>query len=279
MLKGLVANITNFVLPHRCASCSELTEQGDGLCSDCFSKLDFISAPYCKICGYPFEFEIENQFECGKCIVESPEYDVARSLFKFDFNSKKIIHGFKYNDQTSSAKLFSKLLISRYKDDFQDADLVVPVPMNRFKRIFRNYNPPQVLGKQIADSLEIKEVPDLLIKTKWTKPQTKLTKTLRQKNLQGSLVINKKYNIKGKIIILVDDVRTTGTTSNMCSVILKKSRSKKRKITDYRHNLGVEFLCLIIRLFLHEKLMKNKWWAVEDSNFRPLRCQRSALTN
>jgi ComF family protein len=229
-LRGLITNITNFVLPHRCASCSELTEQGDGLCAACFSKLNFISAPYCKTCGFPFEFEIEDQFECGKCIVESPKYDLARSLFKFDYNSKKLIHGFKYNDQTSSAKLFSRLLISRYKDDFHDADIVAPVPMNRFKRIFRNYNPPQILGKQIAESLGIMEVPDLLLKTKWTKPQTKLTKALRQKNLHGSLEINTKYNINGKIILLVDDVRTTGTTSNICSAILKKAGAKSVKL-------------------------------------------------
>lgn len=230
MLKALVSSITNFVLPFRCASCSELTEQGNGLCASCFSKLSFISEPYCKTCGFPFEFEIENQFECGKCIVEPPKYDVARSLFKFDYNSKKLIHGFKYNDQTSSAKLFSKLLISRYKDDFQDADLVVPVPMNRFKRIFRNYNPPQILGKHIAASLGVKEVPDLLLKIKWTKPQTKLTKSLREKNLQGSIVINKKYDIKGKTVLLVDDVRTTGTTSNICSTILKKAGAKSVKL-------------------------------------------------
>lgn len=226
----MLSNFTDFVLPHRCASCSELTDQGDGLCSSCFSKLDFISAPFCKICGFPFEFVMEGQSECGKCIIEPPKYDLARSLFKFDENSKKLIHGFKYNDQTSNAKLFSKLLISRYKDDFTDVDLIAPVPMNRLKRIFRNYNPPQILGKQIAKSLEIVELPDLLIKTKWTKPQTSLSRSQRKKNLSGTLVMNKKYNIKGKVVLLVDDVRTTGETSNTCSAMLKRAGAKEVKL-------------------------------------------------
>ena len=90
LLKGLFSGITNFVLPHRCISCSELTEQGDGLCSRCFSKLNFISSPYCKICGFPFEFDMEDQYECGKCISEPPKYELARSLFKFDPYSKKL---------------------------------------------------------------------------------------------------------------------------------------------------------------------------------------------
>lgn len=230
MLGTVLSSITNFILPHRCISCSELTEQGDGLCARCFGKLNFISSPYCKICGFPFEFDMEEKYECGKCISEPPKYDLARSLFNFDPYSKKLIHGFKYNDQTSNAKLFSKLLFSRYKEDFKDIDLIVPVPMNRFKRIFRNYNPPQILGKQLEKLLSRKQVPDLLIKSKWTKPQTRLSQSQRKENLSGSLQINKKYNIKNKVILLVDDVRTTGVTSNTCSSILKRAGAKSVKL-------------------------------------------------
>lgn len=230
MLRSLFSNITNFVLPHRCASCSELTERGNGLCSSCFSKLDFIAAPYCKTCGFPFEFVMEDQYECGKCITSPPKYELARSLFKFDFNSKKLIHGFKYNDQTSNAKLFSKLLIARYKEDFADIDLIIPVPMHRFKRIIRHYNPPQILGEYIAKSLDKKILPDALIKTKWTKPQTSLTQAQRKQNLRGSIKFNKKYDIRDKVVLLVDDVRTTGVTSNTCSSILKQAGTRSVKL-------------------------------------------------
>lgn len=225
IFKNILSGIADFVLPHRCISCSELTEQGDGLCSKCFSNLNFISSPYCKICGFPFEFDLEGVYECEKCISEPPKYELARSLFKFDPYSKRIIHGFKYHDQTSSARLFA-----RYKDDFEDIDLIVPVPMNRFKRIFRNYNPPQLLGKQLAKFFSQEHVPDLLVKSKWTKPQTRLSRKQRKENLVGSLYINKKYDVKNKIILLVDDVRTTGITSNTCSSILKKAGAKSIKL-------------------------------------------------
>lgn len=230
LLKNILSSVSDFVLPHRCISCSELTDQSDGLCSKCFSKLNFISSPYCKICGFPFEFDMEGQYECAKCISEPPKYELARSLFKFDPYSKKIIHAFKYNDQTSSAKLFAKLLFARYKDDFKDIDLIVPVPMNRLKRIFRNYNPPQLLGKELTKFFKREQVADLLIKSKWTKPQTRLSRKQRKENLNGSLHINKKYDVKNKVILLVDDVRTTGVTSNTCSSILKKSGAKSVKL-------------------------------------------------
>lgn len=230
IISNILFNIANFILPHRCVSCSELTEWGDGLCSSCFAKLNFISSPYCQICGFPFEFEMEEKYECGKCIANPPKYTLARSLFNFDSYSKKLIHGFKYNDQTSNAKLFSKLLYSRYKQDFDDVDFIAPVPMNRFKRIFRNYNPPQILGEQLAKRFNKAQIPDLLIKSKWTKPQTRLSQNQRKKNLVGSLHFNKKYNIKDKIILLVDDVRTTGVTSNSCSSILRNAGAKSVKL-------------------------------------------------
>lgn len=73
-------------------------------------------------------------------------------------------------------------------------------------------------------------MPDLLIKSKWTKPQTSLSRKQRKENLVGSLHINKKYDVKNKVILLVDDVRTTGVTSNTCSLILKKAGAKSVKL-------------------------------------------------
>ncbi len=223
MLLPLLSSITDYALPHRCATCSVLTENSNGLCSKCFSRLNFIASPYCDICGVSFDFEMEERLSCGNCIVEAPKYDLGRALFKFDNESKGVIHAFKYNDQTIYAKMFAKLLLARYRAEVADVDLIVPVPMNRFKRIFRNYNPPQILSKEISKILALPMAPDLLIKTKWTKAQTALSKIERVRNLRNSLKINKKYDIKGKKILLVDDVRTTGTTANTCAKLLKKA--------------------------------------------------------
>lgn len=222
--------IVNYALPHRCMSCSELTEEANGICAHCFKKLNFITSPYCNLCGFPFEFEITGQNLCGKCVSTPPIYDLGRSLFRFDSQSKKLIYAFKYNDQTSHAKMFAKLLLARYYSEIQDIDFIVSVPMHRIKRLFRNYNPAQILGEEISTLMSKPTIHDLLIKIKWTKTQTSLSKTQREKNLAGSLKINSKYNVKGKKILLVDDVRTTGTTSNNCSAILKKAGASVVKL-------------------------------------------------
>lgn len=220
----------SYILPYRCFSCSELINEDNALCSSCFQKLNFIVDPYCKTCSKPFDFKITGQFECGQCIASSPKYDIGRSLMKFDLRSKEMIHAFKYNDKTKYAKFFAKLLVARYKKDFEDADFIAPVPMHRLKRVFRGYNPSQILAHAISKYLNVQLIPDLLVKNKWTKTQTSLSKSQRQKNLAGSIDFNKKYCIKGKNILLVDDVKTTGSTSNNCSAILKKFGAKSVKL-------------------------------------------------
>jgi ComF family protein len=167
---------------------------------------------------------------CGSCITKPPYYNLARSLFKFDLNSKKLIHGFKYNDQTSKARIFAKIIMSRYRAELQDVDFIIPVPMHRIKRIFRQYNPAQVLALELSKQFAVPMTPDILIKTKWTKPQTKLNKNQRQKNLAGSIIVNNKKNISGAKVLLVDDVRTTGTTGNTCARLLKQSGAAEVKL-------------------------------------------------
>lgn len=230
MIKRVLASLANYILPYRCSSCSQLIDKEQGMCAPCFSKLNFITSPYCSCCGFPFEFFIEGQNLCGRCVAKQPNYDLARSLFKFDLESKKLIHAFKYNDRTAHSKMFAKLIISRYKQEIEEVDLVIPVPMHRIKRIFRQYNPAQILAKDIADLLKIPMVPDVLIKTKWTKPQTKLTKYQREKNLSGSLVFNIKRIVKGMRVLLVDDVKTTGTTCNTCTKLLKTAGATSVKL-------------------------------------------------
>ena len=126
--------------------------------------------------------------------------------------------------------MFAKLILARYQADIQNIDIIVPVPMYRWKRVLRNYNPAQILARELANLLEKPMVPDLLIKQKWTKSQTGLSKVARSKNLTGSIKIGNKHNVKDKVILLVDDVKTTSATSNLCSHVLKKAGANSVKL-------------------------------------------------
>ncbi|MFK8039943.1 MAG: ComF family protein [Rickettsiaceae bacterium] len=219
----VLRQIINYILPPRCLFCFDFTTYDDGFCGSCFSKFDFITKPYCLICGFRFTVNYDQDLLCGRCSSNPPDFDKLRSLYKFDEYSKKIIHNFKYHDKTGLAKIFAKLFYNRYKDEFHDIDIVIFVPMHWLKRLFRMYNQSHLLAREIANKLNKPLVSSLLNKTNFTKSQTFLSKVQREQNIKNSIRYNNKYDVRGMHILLVDDVTTTRTTINECSKILKKA--------------------------------------------------------
>ncbi len=215
-------HILNYIYPPRCVSCSELMQENGKFCGSCWSQLNFITKPYCRICCFEFSFDPgEGNDICLKCNTTPPSYNFARSVLRFDEHSKKLIHNLKYHDSTFVATNFAKIIVNMYKHEISDADYIIPVPMHKWKRVFRLYNQAQILASEIMKEIGVKMLPDVLIKTKHTKSQTGLSKSQRQKNLKGS-IIAKGSSVKGKKVILVDDVMTTGSTVDLCAAKLKK---------------------------------------------------------
>lgn len=213
-------------MPHRCLVCYELTQGDFDLCGDCFKVHEFIDNPFCHTCGTPFNIDIEEEIICNNCQYNVRYFDKGRSLLVFNEDSRKLIHGFKFNDQIHNAKFFAKLFLKKYPELVEESDIISPVPMHRWKRLLRLYNPPQILASAIYEHFPDKKfAPDLLIKSRYTRSQRKLTKEKRLNNLLGSIQINKKYDIAGKNILLIDDVFTTGATVNYCSQILKEYKA------------------------------------------------------
>jgi len=226
----LFENTINYIFPFRCSTCSNFTNISDSICGSCWSKFTFIAKPYCIICCKKFEVNFTEINICGKCLTTKPKVDMIRTLLEFSPETKKLVHNFKYNDKTSLAKLFAKLVRNRFLEDLEDVDIIAPVPMHKFKRIFRNYNPPQILAHELSKNLHKPFIPNLLIKKRMTKNQVGLNKKQRAKNLLGSFQFNKHFNIQNKVILLVDDVLTTGATSTECAKVLKKANVSKVKL-------------------------------------------------
>ncbi len=230
--------ILNYLFPFKCSVCTNLTATNNNICADCWFKFKFTTKPYCMICCTKFQVNINEDIICGKCISSKPKFDMMRSLLEFSSDTKSLVYKFKYNDKTNLAKFFAKLIYQRFKNDLQDLDIIVPVPMHKFKRIFRNYNPPQVLACELSKYFHIPCIPELLFKKHMTKSQVGLNQLERVKNISGSFGLHKNFNLENKNILLVDDVLTTGATSNECSKILKKAKVKTVKlVTIARVNL------------------------------------------
>ncbi|MBL3284390.1 ComF family protein [Rickettsiales endosymbiont of Paramecium tredecaurelia] len=219
--------ILNYLLPPSCLQCSALIADHDGLCHECWILSYFVTKPYCAICGKIMAVEIEEYMECAQCTRSHPVFSLARSVLIFNHANKALIHQFKYYDRTGVGKFFARILFQKYKEEVKDLDLIIPVPMNFFKRLIRLYNPPSVLAHELNKMFKKKVLHNLLIKYKIGKSQVGLNKQQRQENAQNTIIFNTKYDIRNKVILLVDDVLTTGATAKTCSRILMEAGAKK----------------------------------------------------
>lgn len=229
IIKPVANAVLDTIFPPRCISCNKFVGTQGSLCTDCWEDINYLSDPCCDICGIPFEFNIEQGALCGACIAHKPSYDKARSVFLYDDNSRSLITSFKYGDKTQNAVSFAKWLERVGKEFFEEADIVAPVPLHRFKLFLRRYNQSVLITNALKLPKNANLINKLLVRNKYTSPQAGLTTKQRILNVKGAFKVNLRYNeeVKGKVIVLVDDVMTTGSTVEICSRVLKKQGAKK----------------------------------------------------
>lgn len=219
--KRIISAILECILPSKCLSCDELTGE-IGLCGICWNKLQFISHPYCATCGKQLPSGVGSDVNCIKCMMNQPQYIKARAVLKFDEQTKKMVHHFKYYDKTVFAKVFANIIYNAYARDLSSAHVIVPVPMHRFRLLARRYNHSFLLAKELGKISGIMMRYNVLFRTKWTKSQTFLTKQQRLENIKNAFCVKNIEIIKDKHVLLVDDVMTTSATINECCNVLNQ---------------------------------------------------------
>ncbi len=229
-MKEFLLKLINFILPCRCICCGTIVEDENGVCPDCFNKIHFISKPYCKICGTPFE-TTENVINnvCANCLKDKKKLlDLQRSAFIYDDFSKKIILGLKFFDKTYYAPWLAKMMYRISQDIFAEKpDLIIPVPLHNIRLFQRKYNQSALLAKELSKLSGIKTDFTSLKRCKNTIPQVNFSGKARVKNVKNAFVVTKNKNIKNKKIILIDDVFTTGSTIKECALVCKKAGASK----------------------------------------------------
>lgn len=228
MLKYVFKRLLNLILPQRCLKCDEILDSDPGLCGPCWSQIRFISDPLCTCCGLPLDFDVGDEGLCGGCAVSPPLYDKGRSVFVYDDASKGMILRFKHGDSTHGAPAFAKWMGTAGHDLLKETDLIIPVPLHWTRLFTRTYNQSQLMATHLSKlvphtSLE----PALLKRHKRTQPQGFLSKDKRVENVKSSFTVPQPHLIKGKSILLIDDVLTSGATLNACAKELKKAGAKR----------------------------------------------------
>jgi ComF family protein len=228
-LAEAAAPLVDLVFPPRCPSCGEAIAAQDGLCVVCWSELAIPGEPACALCGRPFVDGIVSEGAvCAPCLADPPRHDGIAAATLYNEASRKLVLAFKHGRKIALAPMLARLIAARLPQT-EGAWLVVPVPLHPFRLWRRGFNQSALLAREIARLRGATLLVDGLVRRKRTPVLGGLGKAARARALSGAIAVRPRCRaaLKGAHVILVDDVMTSGATSDACVGALKRVGAEK----------------------------------------------------
>lgn len=238
-LRGIAAGCRDFIgatarlaldiaLPTQCVAC-RAPVRGEGLCASCWSRVSFIERPYCERLGIPFVYDPGPGLLSMEAIADPPSYGRARAAVRYDDVARALVHALKYQDRTDLAPVLGRWMARAGVEILADADVVVPVPLHWRRGMARRYNQAAMLAMALGRQARVPVAHDLLCRTRHTEQQVGLSRADRAANVQGAFAVPdaSKAAVRGKRIVLVDDVLTSGSTTDACARALLRARASR----------------------------------------------------
>jgi ComF family protein len=222
-LRQVARAVVDGVLPPRCLACGTIVDDPDALCSGCWTTMTFFAAPWCATCGLPFEHPIGEGVVCGACARGKASWDRARAVMRYDKHSRGLVLSLKHGDRTHLATALGRWMHRTGGEVLGDADLIVPVPLHWTRLFARRYNQAALLAHAIHAAGGPPVAPDWLVRRRRTPSQGRFGPLARARNVRGAFALHPGRSVKGKRLVIVDDVMTTGATAEECARVLRRN--------------------------------------------------------
>jgi ComF family protein len=223
-LTRLALGALDLLLPPHCPACdAEVPLQGT-FCTACFAALNFITEPLCHSCGLPFGSwaQAGPGRSCLSCTANPPIWREARAALVYDDAARRLVLPFKHADRQELATVLAMHMVRAGRDLLPQAQLVVPVPLHRWRLFRRGFNQAALLAQAVAKRASLECVPDALRRPRRTPVLGPLSATQRARALDGAFIVraSRAASLRDRHVLLVDDVMTSGATANACAEIL-----------------------------------------------------------
>jgi competence protein ComFC len=211
--------------PEVCALCQDepATARQGFVGAKCRQFVQYVRPPFCRRCGLPFEGDITTSFECTNCRDLELHFSYARAAVVSKTIVRDAIHHFKYSRALWFENFLAGLLLAEAVPVLrgQKWNFIVPVPLHPLKKREREFNQAELLAAQLSKAAAIPLNTKLLLRVKSTATQTVLRRDQRATNMRGAFAVRDRLKLDGEKIVLVDDVFTTGATTNDCARALR----------------------------------------------------------
>ena len=213
----------DFALPPRCPGCGTVVDGDHRFCMSCWNQIEFLGVAACMQCAMPLPFVEAGETPCAACLAHPPSFDRAHAATAYGALTRQVALKLKYGLKPATAITMAKLMARHVRA--RPEAVLVPVPLHRWRVWRRGYNQSALIASALARQTDVVADLDALRRTRATPPLKAMNPSKRREAVRGAFVVpdSATHRIRGRDVLLVDDVYTTGSTADACAKALKKA--------------------------------------------------------
>lgn len=245
--KGWMAALARWpariLFPPVCAGCRRLVTEPGTLCGACWPTLRFIERPWCEVTGAPFPHDMGEGVLSPDAIANPPPFARARAAVTYTGAARQMVQSLKFGDRTELAPWMARWMMRVGGELLADADLLVPVPLHRRRFFRRRFNQSAELARALSRLSETPFAPDAVIRARPTRQQVGLGAREREENVRGAFRVppQAEIRLRGRRVLLIDDVYTTGTTVAAVTKALRRGGAADVDVLTFARVLPGDF--------------------------------------
>lgn len=228
--------LVDMLFPPRCPLCGDPLAAQGGLCVACWSALAIPGEPRCQRCQRPLgeSVGLEGDYTCAPCLADPPRHEGIAAATLYNDTSRQLVLQFKHGRKVALGRMLARLILPQLPP-LEGEWLVVPVPLHRWRLWQRGYNQAAILAGHLARDLGQRAAPDALVRRKRTPSLGGLGRKARARTLQGAIAAHPRWamHLAGAQVLLVDDVMTSGATTDACLVALRRAKVARVRIACF----------------------------------------------
>jgi len=219
--RGAISRLSDLIWPPRSLLSDEFVDRPGVIEPALWGELKFLNEPLCACCGFPLPDHAGPGDQCAACAAGKPAYDSARAALTYDDHARRLVLDLKRGGRRDGLPVFARWMAAAAGDKLGAADFIAPAPMHWTRLAVRSFNQAAWLAQALSRASGKPWKPGALTRVKRRKSQAGLSASERRRNVGGAIKASSAF--KGKTVLVVDDVFTTGATLEACARALRKA--------------------------------------------------------